>query len=100
MVTQEQRDMAARGGRMAGKANRGIGGACPYDANGSTDQRVLAAVFVRAYFDAGGKLDALDFGDAGGSSSTSTRTSRTSSSTSTRTSPPGRRPYGHLGYLQ
>lgn len=107
-ATQDERDRAARLARLAVKAGRGLGGACPYDANGSAKQRQLSLVFVRAYMGAGGILDGLDYGD--GSSSTSTRTRRRTGNPSTadrpaadprgKSSGAGRRPYGHLGYLE
>lgn len=63
--TQPDRDRAHRLGTLAAKAGRGLGGACPYNANGTGDERVLAAVFVRAYIDAGGTVDGLDYGRTG-----------------------------------
>lgn len=96
--TQVQRDRAARGGRLAAKSGKSVA-RCPYDANGTPHQRQLAVVFVRAYFEAGGTLDGIDFGDG-------KRPAPARSTPSTRTSGPaagGRRrgkPYGHLGYLQ
>lgn len=97
-VSQDDRDRAARLGRLAAKAGRGLGGACPYRPGQGPRQRILAAVFTRAYFGAGGTLDGIDYGDGkptAGSSSSSTRTS------STRTTRPAAgdragRAYGHL----
>lgn len=83
-VSQPERDRAARLGRLAAGAGRGIGGACPYRTNRGPKQRVLAAVFVRAYFAAGGTLDGLDYGDGQPAPTTTTR----ATTTRTRTTPP------------
>lgn len=61
MSTQVERDRAHRLGALAAKAGRGLGGACPYNANGTPDQKGLALVFVRAYVDGGGQVDGLDY---------------------------------------
>lgn len=90
-MTQEDRDRAHRLGTLAGRAKRGLGGACPYNANGTGDEKALAAVFVRGFVAAGGSVDGLDYGD-GPSSSTSS---------AARAPRPGAHraggAYGHLG---
>lgn len=91
-VTQVQRDRAARGGRLAAKAGKSPAH-CPYDANGSPDQRVLAVVFVRAFSAAGGKLDGLHYDGDGGPV-----TRRGSSPTKGGGRHRAADPYGHLGY--
>lgn len=60
-MTPAERDRAHRLGTIAGRSGRGLAGACPYEANGSPDDRVLTLVFVRAFVAAGGKVDGLDY---------------------------------------
>lgn len=61
MITQQERDRAHRLGTLAARADRGLGGACPYDANGTPDEKTQALIFVRSYVDAGGQVDGLDY---------------------------------------
>lgn len=99
-LTQAQRDRAARGGRLAARASRGVGN-CPYDANGTADQRQLALIFVRAFTKAGGTIDGVEYvtgdGPAGSSPATRTRTTRPAAGGG-RHRAEDRGPYGHLGY--
>ncbi|RGC64993.1 hypothetical protein C5N14_30855 [Micromonospora sp. MW-13] len=95
-TTQADRDRAARGGRLAARSGAGAG-SCPYDANGDARQRQLALVYVRAYLAAGGTLDGLDYGDNPANNPASPAAAPTSTR-ATRSTRPGGRPYGHLGY--
>ena len=51
-------------GRLAARTGQPVG-ACPYEANGGPDERVLAARFVRAYIGAGGRVS-IDYEDGQG----------------------------------
>jgi hypothetical protein len=52
MITDQDLSRAEALGRLAARAGRDAR-ACPYQVNGDTDQRVLAARFVRAYIGEG-----------------------------------------------
>jgi hypothetical protein len=91
-MAEDERNRARLAGRLAGRLGRSLRTACPYDADGSPDQRVLAAVFVRAYVAAGGTVDGLDYG---GGPTPKTTTGKPSSSTSSARRGPS---HGHLGY--
>jgi hypothetical protein len=54
---------AQRFGRLAAREGRSLASACPYDANGTPAERVLARRFVQAYVGAGGTVDGLTYGD-------------------------------------
>ncbi|XTZ13905.1 Rmf/CrpP fold protein [Micromonospora echinospora] len=49
--SQDQRDRAARHGRLAGRARRPATD-CPYPPGGTPTEKVLAAVWIRAYLKA------------------------------------------------
>ncbi len=51
--TPQELSIAEAFGRLAARTKKGTR-VCPYEADGTPDQRVLAARFVHAYFEAGG----------------------------------------------
>lgn len=57
MTTAASYSRAEAAGRLAARAGTGIK-SCPYEANGTPEQRVLAARFVHAYLVAGGAVAA------------------------------------------
>jgi hypothetical protein len=60
-VTRRDLARAEAMGRIAARGRCGIE-SCPYEANGSPDERVLAGRFVRAYVAAGGAVS-VDYDD-------------------------------------
>lgn len=60
-VSPQDLSRAEAYGRLAARTGKPIT-VCPYEANGSPDQRVQARSFVSAYLDAGGKIP-VDYGD-------------------------------------
>lgn len=52
-VTEQELSIAEAFGRLAARTGKGTR-ACPYEANGGEDQRVLSARFIHAYFEHGG----------------------------------------------
>lgn len=65
MSTPTDREItrAQRLGRLAARNSRALASACPYDANGTPADKVLARRFVQAYIQAGGTVDGLTYGD-------------------------------------
>lgn len=63
-LTKRDIQRAEAFGRLAARNRQSIH-ACPYEANGTPDDRVQAAHFIRAYLKAGGKV-AVDYEDGQG----------------------------------